>query len=183
MEDALDVEGQHLLEGGLVEVGQGGAPGGAGVVDQDVEVVDPGGHLLGQQAAVGLGGQVGRDADAGALGRQLGGHLGAGLGLARGDGHDGPGLDEAFGDHPADAPGAAGDQGGLAGDGEEVGSAHAPIVAWSLMGRPMRWRCAGRQRRRRGVTRPPPRRSGCGACRSTRRRRPRRRRSSSRGGG
>ena len=39
VEDALDVEGEHALEGRLVELGQRRAPGGAGVVDEDVEGV------------------------------------------------------------------------------------------------------------------------------------------------
>jgi hypothetical protein len=51
VEDALDVQRQHLFEGGLVELGQRGAPGGAGVVDQDVQALDPRGHLVGQAAA------------------------------------------------------------------------------------------------------------------------------------
>ena len=41
VEDTLHIEGQDLFEGGFVEVGQGGAPGGPGVIDQDVERVDP----------------------------------------------------------------------------------------------------------------------------------------------
>ncbi len=41
VEDALHVEGQHALERRLVVVDQGGAPGGAGVVDEDVESVHP----------------------------------------------------------------------------------------------------------------------------------------------
>ena len=75
VEDALDVEREHAFEGRLVEVRQRGAPGGAGVVDQDVERVLARRQLVGQAPALGLGGEVGGDADAGALLRELGGDL------------------------------------------------------------------------------------------------------------
>ena len=78
------------------------------------------GHLVRQAAALRLGGEVGRDRDAGALLRELGGHLLAHLGLARRDVDRHAGVDEALGDHRADAAAPAGDECGLAGDVEEV---------------------------------------------------------------
>ncbi len=128
VEDALHVEGEHALERGLVELLEGRAPGGAGVVDQDVEGADPTRQLLGQTAAPVLGGQVGRQRRTGPVGRERGGDLVAGVGLARRDVDGGAGVDEPLGDHPADAAGPPGHQRRLALDGEEVRAAHGAIL-------------------------------------------------------
>ncbi len=138
VEDALHVEAEHPLEGGLVVVGQGGAPGGTRVVDQDVELVDPRRHLLAQAAALLLLGQVRRDGHTRPLLRELVRHLLADLRLARGDVDRRPGVDEALGDHPADAAAAAGHECGLAVDGEEVRGAHGVILARGGAGSPIR---------------------------------------------
>ena len=120
MEDALDVECEHAFESGFVEVRQGRAPRGTGVVHQNVERVLPRSYLVGQTPALGLGGEVGGNSDAGPPPRQLVGHLLADLRLARGDVDLHPGIHVALGDHLADAAAAAGDQGGLPRDVEEV---------------------------------------------------------------
>ena len=129
VEDALDVEGEHPLEGRLVEVGQRRAPGGAGVVDQDVERVHARRHLVGQAAALGLRGEVGRDPDAGALLRELGGHLCARRRPCATRCTPWPRRRRSPRRSSCRCPGVpAGDEGRLAGDGEEVGGGHRPIV-------------------------------------------------------
>ena len=101
-------------------------------------------HLVGQAAALGLGGQVGRDADTRALCGQLGGHLSDDIRLARRDVDRRTGLHEALGDHLADAPCPPGDQCRLAGDVEEVRWSSAPLCPpWSRRGQ-CRRRCARR---------------------------------------
>ncbi|MCY1282394.1 hypothetical protein D9M70_312320 [compost metagenome] len=97
------------------------APGGAGVVDQDVQLADLSRQLRRQGLHPGFAGQVGGDPVAFAQGAQLGGGLRAGLGIAGADIDPGAGLDETLGDHLADAAGAAGDQGGTAFQGEVRG--------------------------------------------------------------
>ncbi len=183
VEDALDVEGEHTLERRLVEVGQRRAPGGAGVVDQNVEGVLPRRQLVGQPPALGLGGQVGRNPDAGALLGELGRDLRHHVGLAGRDVDLDAGIDEALGDHLADAAGATGDQRRLPGNVEEVRGGHRPIVPAGVMVRPMPGRCAPAHWPRPAGTRPRRGRSGCGASRSNRPPHRRPRRSSSPAGG
>ena len=105
----------HDLVPGLGRISlQRGAPGGAGVIDQDIQLADVVRQLRRQVLHAFFAGQVGGDAVAGAQGRQLGGSLGAGLGIAGADINRGAGFDKGLGDHQADAAGAAGDQGGAA---------------------------------------------------------------------
>ena len=62
---------------------------------------------------------------------QMGFGLGAGISLAAGHHHIGPRADEPFGDGAADTAGAAGDDGGAAGEIEqrvELGAVHRLIV-------------------------------------------------------
>ena len=128
-EDALDVGVHHLVPAHLGEGLDGRAPGGAGVVHQDVELV----LLLRQPGGEGLDaahlGQVGRQRDAGpAIGRSqsLSGGV-ADIGLARGDVDLGARGQEARGDHLANAARAAGDQGDLAPDGKDVVEARGHV--------------------------------------------------------
>ena len=133
MEDALDVEGEHTFECGLVVLDQRGAPGGARVVHQDVERVLPRRHLVRQPAALGL-----FDRSAG-----MPTHCPSST-APRPPRHrhppsatrctPSPRVDESLGDHPADAPRPAGDERGLAGDVEEVRGGHRPIVPAALTG-------------------------------------------------
>jgi hypothetical protein len=120
VEHALHVQGQDALPRGLVELLQRRPPGRPGVVHEDVETVLPLGHGLGQAPALVLGGQVGGQGDALPHLRQLGRHFLAHVGLAGRDVDLRARLDEPPGDHQADAPGAPGDDGGLALDGEEI---------------------------------------------------------------
>ena len=128
-EDALDVGVHHLVPAHLGEGLDGRAPGGAGVVHQDVELV-----LFRRQAGgKGLDAahlrEVGRQGDAGpaiGLGQALGGGV-ADVRLARGDVDLGARCQEARSDHLADAARTAGDQGDLAPDGKDIVEAHGHV--------------------------------------------------------
>jgi hypothetical protein len=126
VEHALDVQVEHPVPRRVVEVGERRAPVGAGVVHEDVQRRLAVADLAGQAPALVLAGQVGGQAGARAELRQLGRHLVAHLGLARGHVDVGAGLDEPAGDHQPDAPGAPGDERGLAFDGEQVCGHAAP---------------------------------------------------------
>ena len=123
MEDALHVQRQDPVPGGVVEALERGAPGGAGIVDQDVQPVLALGQHLGELPAPGLGGEVSGQGDAGPV--ALAGNLGRGrvadVGLARGDVHVRSGLGQAAGDHEPDASGATCYERSLAFDREQVG--------------------------------------------------------------
>ena len=95
-------------------------PGRAGVVDQDVQLVLALAHLGGQPPALLLAGEVGGDGDDLPVRRQLGDGGVAGLGLAGADVDARAGLQQAARHHQADAAGAAGDDGDLAGEVEQV---------------------------------------------------------------
>ena len=123
-ERRLDVDVHHLVEALFGELAERSAPGGAGVVDQDVDGVG----VLAQRGDEGceprLVRHVGRDRGArrGARHRVEFGCRGvACLGLARGDEHVHAIGHEAGGDHVADAARAAGHDGGLAGEAEQAG--------------------------------------------------------------
>src|SRR4051812_803127 len=91
------------------------APGGAGVVDEDVERRLVLGVRRDQRLHALRIGNVGRQRHAGAEGRQLTRRGVARLGLARGDVNGARArLQEAGGDHAADAARAAGDEGSAA---------------------------------------------------------------------
>ena len=183
MEDALDVEREHLFERGLVEVLQRGAPGGACVVDQYVEGVLARRHLVGQAPAsasversAGIPMQVPfrtappppRAPRRPSVTRCTPSHRRPRT--PRRSSSPMPRLPPVT---SAVFPAMS----------KRSGGAHRVIVPVAVMARPMPARCAPGRRRRRGATRPRRGRSGCGACRSNRRRRRRRRRSSSPGGG
>ena len=112
-ERALDVDVEQLVERVLGVLVERRAPGGAGVVDQHVEI----GRCArrprrpARRRRPGSTGRPGsRRTMPGASRRvQLGGRRVAGLGLAGRDVDGRAGLDEAGGDHAADAPRAAGD--------------------------------------------------------------------------
>jgi hypothetical protein len=119
-ERRLQVQVEHLVPGRLGERGQRFAPGGPGVVDEDVQLVLPLAHRGGQPDALLLAGQVGRDRPHLPERREpLDGGV-PGLGLAGADVDARPGLEEAAGHHQADPAGAAGDHGDLAGQVEQV---------------------------------------------------------------
>lgn len=109
-EDALQVEGEDLGPGGVGVLLNVGTPGGAGVVDEDVQTGGlPGGQVGGQALALlevlQVGGQsVRRGAVAGDAREFLNGTV-AGLGVAAGDVDLCAVGDEALGDHAADALG------------------------------------------------------------------------------
>ena len=95
-------------------------PGGAGVVDQDVDLRPDSSDLLGQTPGALLAGQVDGEPDTCTAGRQLG-HRGLDrLGLPGGHDHIGPGIDEAAGHHGTDTPCAAGHHHRLTGHGEQL---------------------------------------------------------------
>ena len=84
-ERRLHVQVHHLVPAALGEGLEGLAPGGAGVVHQDVQGGFAACDLRGQRAAAFHGGHVQRQRDAGAQAGELGRRLVAGRGLARGD--------------------------------------------------------------------------------------------------
>ena len=121
VEHALHIEIQHPIPCGVVELRKRCAPGGAGIVDEDVETaVLSGDDLVGQSAALVLGGEISGQRDAFADGAELGGDLIADRCLARRHVDLGASFDEATGDHEADTAGTAGDEGDLARDVEEI---------------------------------------------------------------
>mmetsp|Transcript_21087 Transcript_21087/g.81837 ORF Transcript_21087/g.81837 Transcript_21087/m.81837 type:complete len:357 (+) Transcript_21087:2512-3582(+) len=120
-EEAADVE-VHDLVPGLERMLLGrGAPGGAGVVDEDVDAAQAL-HGLGHHALhiLWLGRIGGAPARVDALGLQLGGSIFQVGRLARGQHDLGARLAQGFGDLQAQAARAAGDEGHLAGQVEEV---------------------------------------------------------------
>ncbi len=121
-ERRLEVQVHHLVPAVLGEGVELGEPGGAGVVDQDVEL----GFVLRKGAGQGLAAFDGRDVlrQRDAARSELGGRCVAGGGLARRDVDLGAEGDEAGGDHLADAARAAGDERRAPGEGEEVGRSH-----------------------------------------------------------
>src|SRR5207248_7701667 len=96
------------------------APGRTRVVDEDVQPVLVAADLGDQPTTLLHPGQVGRDAHDLAVRRQL--LLGGrdGIGLTRADVDAPAALQQPAGEHHADATGAAGDDGDLAGDVEQV---------------------------------------------------------------
>src|SRR5690606_21482031 len=107
------------------------APGGAGVVDQDIELRLQAGQALGQRLHALHRRDVLRQGDANAaVLRELGRRLVAGARLARGDVDLRALGDEAGGDHLADAARAAGDQGDAALQREEIGEHSGGPPAW-----------------------------------------------------
>jgi hypothetical protein len=119
-ERRLEVEVEHLVPGRAGELLQRRAPRGAGVVDEDVDPLLGAAHLRGQPDALGLGGEVRRDAGDVAVLPELGDGLRHGLGLAGGDVHRSARLQQPAGHHQPDAPGAAGHDGDLAGQVEQL---------------------------------------------------------------
>jgi len=114
-EDPLQVEGQDFRPTGVRVGVEGGAPGGAAVVDEDVQLLLPGGDGVGEAPALGLLAQVGGDRDGAAArgegggeGVQLGGGFIAVRGGAGGDVDFCAGGDEALRYHAPDAFAAAG---------------------------------------------------------------------------
>jgi hypothetical protein len=108
------------------------APGGAGVVDQDVERRLAPRDLGGERARAFDGRDVGRQRHAGAAAhrRELVGGALAGLGLARRDVDGARALrEEAGGDHAADASRAAGDERHAPVEREESGGVHGVRAA------------------------------------------------------
>ena len=119
-ERRLHVEVQHPVPGGGGKGFQRLAPGGTGVVDQNVQAIGGGTHLGGQPLAFLLLRQVGGNrADRAEL-RQLRDGLGALVGFAGTDDDLSAGLQQAAGDHQADTAGSARDQRGLPGQSEQV---------------------------------------------------------------
>jgi hypothetical protein len=120
-EVAAHVEVHHLVPG-LDRVALGRrAPAGARVVDEDVDRAHALQRLVGQAAGVFFLRAVGGDparVDAGGL--QLGRGLLQVFGLARAQHDPGAGLAERVGHLQAQAARAAGDEGGLAGEVEEL---------------------------------------------------------------
>ena len=133
-EVAAHVEVHHLVPGLDRMVFGRRAPGGAGVVDQDVHVAHALQRLVGQAADVLFLGAVGGDparVDAGGL--QLGGGLLQVVGLARAQHDPRAGFAQRVGHLQAQAARAAGDQGGLAVEVEQLrnGTGHA-FVPWRV---------------------------------------------------
>ena len=120
VKDGLDVEGEHLVPGGVGILGQGRAPVGPGVVHEDVQGGLTLGDLAGEAHGLGLAGEIGGRGDAGPHLRQLGRDLLARRRLARGDVDAGTGLHVAACDHEADSARASRDEGDLAFDREQV---------------------------------------------------------------
>lgn len=112
-EGALEVEGEDLGPRRVRVLVDAGAPGGAGVVDQDVQALGFEGFDAGDEVLAGLellevGGDRDGDGGAGAGGDrgELGDGLVEGLGVAAGEVDFCAVGDEAFRDHPADALGS-----------------------------------------------------------------------------
>ena len=151
MEDRLDVGREDLVPRAVRILAERCAPVRAGVVDEDMERRLLLRDLLGELAGAGFGADVGRCRDARAALRELGRDPIADVLLARRDVDFGARLDEAARDHQADAPRAAGHEGGLSCDREQV--FHGEVLSCALV--LMRsWRRWSRQRPvavRRGV--------------------------------
>ena len=112
-EGRLQVQVDHLVPAALGEFVEVCAPGGPGVVEQDVELIFLGQIGGGQRLDAIQGRHILRQGDA--LGSQLFRRLQAGRSLARRDVDLGrPGFEVSLGDHFADAARAAGDQSHLA---------------------------------------------------------------------
>ncbi|MDT4846503.1 hypothetical protein FQZ97_805270 [compost metagenome] len=130
------------------------APGGASVVDQDIQLADFSRQLGGQRLHAFFAGQVGGDAMAGSEGREFAGGLRTGLAVTGAQVNRGAGFDKAFGDHFADTAGATGDQGGAALQGEVRvhGESFSRESATTLNARPPEgrhycaWECSAMQR-------------------------------------
>ena len=90
------------------------APGGAGVVDEDIQPIDPLAQACRQRQHTFLGRQVGGQGLAMAQGAEFIGGLLAGFGVPGTHVDVGAGFDKGLGDHLADAAGTAGDQRGAA---------------------------------------------------------------------
>ncbi len=138
-EGRLQVQVDHLVPAAFRKFVERRAPGGAGVVDQDVERALVLGVGLDQRLRAVERRHVGRQRDAVAEGRQLLGGLVAGRGLARRDVDARALRQEAFGDHAADAARAAGDERAAALEREESGGVHGVSVSgswgWAAVGR------------------------------------------------
>ena len=118
-EDALEVDGQELSPRGVRVRVEGLAPGGARVVDEDVQAGGlEGGEGGGEAVDRAEEGEVRGEGDGGAErsggrggeGVERGAGGGAGGGVTGGNVDFGAGEDEAGGDHEAEAFGAAGDE-------------------------------------------------------------------------
>src|ERR1700761_5335104 len=142
-ERRLEVQVDQLVPGRLGVLLERGAPGGAGVVDQDVH---PGlglAHHLGQPPALGFGGQVGGHRDHPAELLELVDGLLPRPGLARAEVDRRAGLEQTAGHHQPDAAGPAGDHGHPSGEVEEI----HPVMVPSTAGRERRHRCQDVARR------------------------------------
>ncbi len=120
VEDSFDVGVHRLVEAVLGKIFELGAPTGAGVVDQDVELRFAGRKLAGDTAAFFDRREIGRNGNASAVRREFGCDAVANVRFARRDVNVGAGLDVRARDHQADAPGAACDQRSFAGNGEKI---------------------------------------------------------------
>jgi hypothetical protein len=120
IERRLEVEVDDLVPGATGKVRQGRAPGGAGIVDQDVDSILGPADLGGQPDAFLLAGQVGREGYHAAVRGELGDRGLPRLGLARADVDRRSGLQQAARHHQADPAGSPGDDGDLAGEIEQV---------------------------------------------------------------
>ena len=136
-EDRADVEVHHLVPG-LERVILGcRAPGGAGVVDEDVHLAETRHRVLRHPHDLARLAHVGSDPerlDAALL--QMPGRFLEVAGLARGEQDAGAGLAERLGDLQAEAARAAGDERGLAGKVEQLanGGAHGTLLEMGTRG-------------------------------------------------
>ena len=118
---AAHVQVHHLVPGFYGVVFGGRAPGGAGVVDQNVHIAHALQGFVGQAVDFAFLGAVGGNpAGVNAGGLQLGGGLFQVSGLARAEHDLGTGFAQGVGHLQAQAARAAGDQCGLAGQVKQL---------------------------------------------------------------